>query len=160
MAKLQDCQFIEIKIDGKTVAGACEESTYKGWMEGFVPAGLTTYAGPDTTYFDSISGSFLATKESSELFEKYLNRGYNNIIVTIVHRGSDKLKGNYEIQRTVYEDCEFHNLAYEMRDQLFINFMFIFKKSVEVTFNVPNTNDNALEKIGPTKYLIPEKKLA
>lgn len=35
MAKLKDCQFIKITIDGKDIAGSSEEQTYKGWMEGY-----------------------------------------------------------------------------------------------------------------------------
>ncbi|MCG5129778.1 hypothetical protein L2X78_19640 [Enterobacter mori] len=160
MAKLQDCQFIEIKIDGNTVAGSSEEATYKNWMEGFVPAGLTTIAGPDGTHFDTVRGSVLVTKESSELYEKYLKRGYKNIVITIVHRGSDKLNQDYEIQRTVYENCNFTSLSFEMRDQLFMEFTFNFEESVQVTFNVPNAKDDGLDKVGPIKYSIPQKKIA
>ncbi|WP_237717571.1 MULTISPECIES: hypothetical protein [Enterobacteriaceae] len=43
MAKLQDCQFIEVKIDGKTIAGSSEEKKYSKWMEGYAPAGLNTF---------------------------------------------------------------------------------------------------------------------
>lgn len=160
MAKLQDCQFIEIKIDGNTVAGSSEEATYKNWMEGYAPAGLNTIAGPDSAFFDAINASVLVTKESSKLYEKYLNRGYKNIVITIVHRGSDKLNQNYEIQRTVYDNCNFHTLNFEMRDKLFMDLSFTFEESVEVTFNVPNTKDDGLDKVGPIKYNIPAKKIA
>ncbi|PIJ48242.1 hypothetical protein BL250_14420 [Erwinia sp. OLTSP20] len=159
MAKLQDCQFIEIKIDGKVVSGSSEETNYKNWMEGYAPAGLATIAGPDGIYFDSVHISILATKQTSELYEKYLNRGYKNITITIVHRGSDKLNQNYEIQRTVYDSCNFQSLNFEMRDKFFIDLTFTFEESVQVTFNVPNTKDDGLDKVGPTKYSIPQKKI-
>jgi hypothetical protein len=159
MAKLQDCQFIEIKIDGAAVSGSSEEATYKNWMEGFAPAGLSTIAGPDGAFFDVIHSSILVTKESSKLYEKYLKRGYKNIVITIVHRGSDKLDQDYEIQRTVYDNCNFHSLNFEMRDQFFMDLAFTFEGAVEVTFNVPNASDDGLDKVGPIKYDIPQKKI-
>ena len=45
MAKLQDCQFIKVKIDGKELKGASEEDTYKDWMEGYAPVNLQAYSG-------------------------------------------------------------------------------------------------------------------
>jgi len=160
MAKLQDCQFIEIKIDNSVISGSSEEASYKGWMEGYAPAGLSTVAGPDGTYFNPVQASILVTKDSSKLYEKYLQRGYKNITITIVHRGSDKLNQNYEIQRTVYDNCNFGHLDFDMRDQLFMELSFSFEESVEVTFNVPNTKDDGLDKVGPIKYNVPQKKIA
>lgn len=159
MAKLQNCQFIEIKIDGKTVAGSSEETTYKNWMEGYAVAGLPAIAGPDSVLFDTVHTSVLVTKESSELYEKYLKRGYKNVVITIVHRGSNKLNEDYEIQRTVYENCKFNRFNFEMREQLFMDVSFTFEESVEVTFNVPNAKDDSLDKVGPIKYSIPAKKI-
>ncbi|MEZ2578330.1 hypothetical protein [Buttiauxella ferragutiae] len=159
MAKLQDCQFIEIKIDNKVVSGSSEEKQYSKWMEGYAPAGLNTYSGPDGTYFDAMNMSVLVTKDTSNLFEQYLKRGYKNIVTTIVHRGSDKLGQNYEIQRAVYSDCRIQSLNFEMRDQLYMNLSFVFEGVIEVTFNVPNAKDDGLDKIGPVKYSIPEKVL-
>ncbi|WP_330984097.1 MULTISPECIES: hypothetical protein [Enterobacterales] len=159
MAKLPDCQFIEIKIDNKIISGSSEESAYKNWMEGYAPAGLATVSGPDGTYFDSIQSSILVTKETSNLFEQYLKRGYKEIVITIVHRGSDKLNQNYEIQRTVYNNCKIQSLNFEMRNKLFMDLSFAFEGTVEVTFNVPNTAETALDKIGPIKYDIPQKAL-
>ncbi|MRT15087.1 hypothetical protein GJV07_22670 [Enterobacteriaceae bacterium RIT711] len=159
MSKLKDCQFIEIKIDNKLISGSSEEKDYKQWMEGFVQAGLSTMAGPDGTYFDSVNLSILATKESSSLFENYLQRGYNDISFTIVHRASDKYSKNYEAQRTVYNTCNIQRLDYEMREHLFINLSFSFEGTLEVTFNVPNDTETGLDKIGPIKYDIPKKEL-
>jgi len=159
MAKLKDCQFIKVNIDGKDVAGSSEETTYKGWMEGYAPAGLTTYSGPDGTYFESCSASIQVTKETSNLYEQYLKRGYKNIIITIVHRGSDEYDKDYEIQRSVFSNCKFSSLIFDMREKLFMNLSFIYEGMVEVTFNVPNANETGLDKIGPIKYDIPEKSL-
>lgn len=159
MAKLKDCQFIKITIDGKDIAGSSEEKKYKGWMEGFSPAGLTTYSGPDGTYFESCSASILVTKETSNLYEQYLKRGYKKIAITIVHRGSDQFDQDYEIQRSVYNDCKFSSLSFDMRDKLFMNLTFGYEGVVEVTFNVPNALETGLDKIGPIKYDIPEKAL-
>lgn len=159
MAKLQDCQFIEIKIDGKVVSGSSEEDTYKNWMEGYSLPGLTIISGADGAYFDAIRASILMTKESSQLYEKYLKRGYKNIVISIVHRGSDKLNQSYEVQRIVYEKCKLQSLNIELRDHLFMDLLFSFEESVEVTFNVPNTKDDALDKIGPIKYSIPRKNI-
>lgn len=159
MAKLQDCQFIEIKIDNKVVSGSSEEKEYSKWMEGYAPAGLNTYSGADGTYFDSLNMSVAVTKDTSNLYEQYLKRGYKNIVITIVHRGSDKLGHNYEIQRTVYSDCKIQCLNFKMHDQLYMELSFIFEGVIEVIFNVPNAKDDGLEKIGPIKYSIPEKVL-
>ncbi|HHR6132082.1 TPA: hypothetical protein ACS72K_003727 [Providencia alcalifaciens] len=159
MAKLLDCQFIEVKIDNNVVKGSSEEATYKDWMEGYSPMGLSSAAGPDGVFFDVIQTSILVTKDSSKLYEKYLNRGYKNIVLTIVHRGSDKLSPDYEIQRTVYTNCNFYSLNFEMRDQLFMDLAFTFEGAVEVTFNVPNAKDDGLDKVGPIKYDIPQKKI-
>ena len=159
MAKLQDCQFIQISIDNKIIAGSSEETTYKGWMEGYSPAGLATYSGADGTYFESCSASIQVTKETSSLYEQYLKRGYNKITITIVHRGSDQYKKDYEIQRSVYNDCKFNSLSFDMRDKLFMNLSFSYEGMVEVTFNVPNSTETGLDKIGPIKYDIPKKEL-
>ncbi|MEW7314515.1 hypothetical protein AB1E22_17735 [Buttiauxella gaviniae] len=159
MAKLKDCQFIQITIDGKDVAGSSEEKKYKGWMEGYSPAGLSTYAGRDGTYFESCDASILVTKETSTLYEQYLKRGYKKISITIVHRGSDQFDQDYEIQRSVYNDCKFNSLNFEMREKLFMNLSFTYEGMVEVTFNVPNALETGLDKIGPIKYDIPEKAL-
>jgi hypothetical protein len=159
MAKLKDCQFIKITIDGKDVGGSSEEATYKGWMEGFSPAGLATYSGSDGTYFTPCSAAIQVTKETSNLYEQYLKRGYKKIVITIVHRGSDKYDKDYEIQRTVYNDCNLSSLSFDMREQLFMNLSFSYEGMVEVTFNVPNAKETGLDKIGPIKYDIPEKSL-
>jgi hypothetical protein len=159
MAKLKDCQFIKITIDSKDVAGSSEEATYKGWMEGYAPAGLTTYSGADGTYFESCSASIQVTKETSNLYEQYLKRGYKTINITIVHRGSDEYDKDYEIQRSVFNNCKFSSLNFEMRDKLFMNLTFSYEGMVEVTFNVPNAQETGLDKIGPIKYDIPEKSL-
>lgn len=82
MAKLNECQFIEIKIDNTAVGGSSEEQSYKGWMEGYVPAGIVTIAGPDGAYFDTVHASILVTKESSKLYEKYLQRGYRGRLLS------------------------------------------------------------------------------
>lgn len=159
MAKLQDCQFIEIKIDNKIISGSSEERTYKNWMEGYAPAGLATMSGPDGTYFEAIQTSIMVTKETSNLFEQYLKRGYKEIVITIVHRGSDKYDENYEIQRSVYNNCKIQSLRFELRDKLFMDLSFFYEGTVEVTFNVPNTGETGLDKIGPIKYDIPQKTL-
>lgn len=159
MAKLQDCQFIQINIDGKIIDGSSEEKSYIKWMEGYSPAGLATYAGADGAYFESCYASILVTKETSNLYEQYLKRGYKKIIITIVHRGSDHLDQNYEIQRTVYNDCKINSLNIAMQDKLFMNLSFTFEGMVELTLNVPNATDEALDKIGPIKYDIPKKAL-
>lgn len=159
MAKLQDCQFIEIKIDGKVIEGSSEEETYKKWMEGYAPVGLNTFSGPDGTYFESVQMSIMVTKETSSLYEYYLKRGHKEVGITIVHRGSDKYDQNYEIQRAVYTTCEIQSLNFEMRDQLFMNLTFAFEGMVEVVFNVANATGTGLDKIGPIKYSIPEKVL-
>ncbi|NIF59522.1 hypothetical protein F3J27_14820 [Enterobacter sp. Ap-916] len=159
MAKLQDCQFIEVKIDGKTIAGSSEEKKYSKWMEGYAPAGLNTFSGPDGTYFDSVQMSILVTKETSKIFENYLKRGHKDVTITIVHRGSDKFDADYEIQRAIYSTCTIQSLSFEMRDQLFINLTFSFEGMVEVVFNVANATESGLDKIGPIKYSIPEKVL-
>jgi len=159
MAKLKDCQFIEISIDNKVVSGSSEEKKYSKWMEGYSPAGLSTYAGADGTYFESCHASILVTKETSSLYEQYLKRGYKKIAITIVHRGSDQFDPDYEIQRTVYNDCKISSLNFEQREKLFMNLSFTFEGMVEVTFNVPNATETGLDKIGPIKYDIPEKAL-
>ncbi|WP_336708448.1 MULTISPECIES: hypothetical protein [unclassified Cedecea] len=156
---MQDCQFIEVKIDGKTIAGSSEEKKYSKWMEGYAPAGLNTFSGPDGTYFDSVQMSILVTKETSKIFENYLKRGHKDVTITIVHRGSDKFDADYEIQRAVYSTCTIQSLSFEMRDQLFINLTFSFEGMVEVVFNVANATESGLDKIGPIKYSIPEKVL-
>ncbi len=159
MAKLQDCQFIEIKIDNKAVNGSSTEAAYKNWMEGFAPMGITTYSGPDGTYFDVTHMSVLVTKESSTLFEQYLKRGYKNITITIVHRGSDEYSANYEIQRVTFTDCKIQSLRSEMRDKLFMDITFSFEGEIDLTINVPNAAESGLDKIGPIKYDIPTKAL-
>ncbi|NTZ52933.1 hypothetical protein [Citrobacter gillenii] len=159
MAKLKDCQFIEIKIDGNTVAGSSEEETYKNWLEGYAPSALATVSGPDSVLFEPMNISILMSKESNKLYEKYLNRGYKDVVITIVHRASDKLNQGYEAQRTVYDNCRFHSLRFEKREQMFMDVLFTFEESVEVTFNVPNTKDDGLDKVGPIKYNIPAKKI-
>ena len=160
MSKLQDCQFIEIKIDNKVISGSSEESSYKNWMEGYVQAGLETLSTPDGIFFTSVQASILVTKETSNLFESYLKRGYKEIVVSVVHRGSDKYEQNYEIQRTVYNTCNFCGLKFAQHDgKLFMALSFTFEGTVEVTFNVPKADDSGLDKIGPIKYNIPQKSL-
>lgn len=159
MAKLADCQFIEIKIDGKVISGSSEEAKYKKWMEGYAANGLRSYSGQDGANFEICNASILVTKETSSLFEWYLKRGYKNIDITIVHRGSDAHDADYEVQRTVYKDCSFLSLNIEQQDKLFMNLSFAFQGVVEVTFQVPNVTDTGLDKIGPIKYSIPEKSL-
>lgn len=157
MSKLKECQFIKITIDGKDVAGSSEEKKYLNWMEGYAPTGITSYAYKEGPGFESVHVSVLATKDTSTLFEKYLQRGYKNINITTVYRGSDKHNKDYEIQRTVFEDCHFHGMGFRKGDEgLFIDFNFAFTGSVEVTFNVPNAKANGLDKIGPINYGLPE----
>lgn len=159
MAKLQDCQFIEVKIDGKTVAGSSLEKKYSKWMEGFAPAGLQTFSGPDGIYFESVQMSILVTKETSKLYENYLQRGHKDITITIVHRGSDQFDADYEVQRSVYTNCSLQSLSFEMRDKMFMNLTFSFEGVVETVLNVANEKEDGLDKIGPIKYSIPEKVL-
>lgn len=159
MAKLKDCQFIEIRIDGKPIAGSSEEKKYSKWMEGYSPACLNTYSGADGAHFEPCGISILVTKETSKLYEYYLKRGYKNITITIVHRGSSQFDPDYEVQRTVYTDCKIRTLNFEMREKLFMHISFVYERMVEVTFNVPNATENGLDKIGPIKYDIPEKTL-
>lgn len=159
MAKLKDCQFIKITIDGKDIAGSSEEKKYKGWMEGYSPAGLSTYSGADGTYFESSNIYILVTKETSNLYEKYLQRGYKKIVITIIHRGSDQFDQDYEVQHCVYNDCKFTSLVFDMRDRLYMNLSFSYEGMVEATFNVPNALETGLDKIGPIKYDIAEKTL-
>jgi len=159
MAKLQGCQFIEIKIDNKVISGSSEEKKYNKWMEGHASAGINTMSGPDGAYFDSVDMSIMVTKDTSNLFEQYLKRGYKNIVVTVVHRGSDQYDPDYEIQRTVYSNCKLQILNIVMREQLFMDMSFTFEGEVNLTFNVPNASQTGLDKIGPIKYDIPEKLL-
>lgn len=160
MAKLRDCQFIEIKIDDNVIKGSSEEEKYKGWMEGYASAGQNSFSGPDGTYFESIQIAILATKETSAFYEYYLKRGYNKIDITVVHRGSDKYDQNYEVQRSTYYSCDIQSLNIEKRDeQMFMCVTFSVEKMIEVVFNVPNATGTGLDKIGPIKYSIPEKML-
>lgn len=159
MSKLENCQFVEIKIDKTAVSGSSEESTYKGWLEAYSPPGLTTIFGKDGVHFDVVRASILMTEGSTELFEKYLKRGYKEIDITIVYRGSDKFDQNYEVLRIVYENCNFHSLNIELREHLFMDVMFSFDKSVACTFNVPNNAGDALAKMGPITYSIPQKNI-
>lgn len=157
MSKLNDCQFIKITIDGKDMAGSCEEKKYLNWMEGYAPKGITSYAYKEGPGFEQVHVSILATKDTGTLFEKYLQRGYKNINIITVHRGSDQFNKDYEIQRTVFEDCKFLGMGFRNSDDgLFIEFNFGFTGSVEVTFNVPNAKANGLDKIGPINYGLPE----
>jgi len=160
MSKLNNCQFIEVKIDNKAVAGSSEESAYKNWMEGYASPGLETLSGPDGIFFTDVQTSILVTKETSKLYENYLQRGHKEITITIVHRGSDKYEKNYEIQRTVFNTCNFLGLKFAQHDEkLFMVLSFTFEGTVEVTFNVPNADETSLDKIGPIKYDIPQKKI-
>lgn len=159
MAKLQDCQFIEFKIKDKAVKGSSEEAKYKGWMEGYSAVGLSTAAGPDGVYFYASNMSIAVTKETSDLYSKYLMRGYSDVTITIVHRGSDKYNTDYEIQRSVYQNCKVQSLNFVMRETMYMDIDFIFEGSVELTLNVPNADETGLDKIGPIKYDIPQKKI-
>ncbi|RDA61900.1 hypothetical protein DVH07_18295 [Hafnia paralvei] len=160
MPKLQECQFIKIEIDGKSVGGTSEEKDYTGWMEGYCPIGLSAFSNVDGIYFDSVQLSLLVTKDTGNFYEQILKRGYKNLTFTIVNRGSDKFDQNYEVQRTVYSDCKIYNMTFERTDEdLFMNLSMVPEGTVEVTFNVPNSKDNGIDKIGPTKYSIHEKKL-
>lgn len=165
MAKLQDGQFIQIKIDGSEIKGGSEESDYKDWLEGFSGAGLQTSAGPDGVYFHETAIDILVTKESNKLYESYLKRGYKNINITIVRRGSDKYGSNYEIQRTEYTNCKFHALHFmthttpNNNQQQFMHLTFSCEGTVAFTQNVPNEKEDGLDKVGPVTYSIPEKTL-
>ncbi|EAM2857701.1 hypothetical protein AIR33_23555 [Salmonella enterica] len=163
MPKLQECQFLQIKVDGKEIGGTSEEKNYTGWMEGFAPVGLSAFANTDGAYFDPVDISLIVTKASGSIFEHFLKRGYKNITITVVHRGSDRFDQNYESQRTIYDNCKIYNISF-MKDEgeegrLFMKLSIIPEGDVEVTFNVPNSKDTALEKIGPVRYSIPEKML-
>lgn len=109
--------------------------------------------------FDSCHISLQVTKETSNLYEKYLQRGYKDLTITIVHRSSDHYKEDYECQRTVYHNCKISTMNFEKRDQLFLNMSFSFEGAVEVTFYAPNADETALDQIGPIKYDIPKKAL-
>jgi hypothetical protein len=160
MAKLQDCQFFEIKIDGKILAGLSEEEKYKGWIEGFMAPGLQSISGPDGIYFDPIRLTLTMCDGTRELYEKFVKRGYQDLTITVVHRGSSQLNGDYEIQRTVFSDCKFQSFDFEPRDQnMFANVSLTFVGGVELTFNIPNAQGKGIDKIGPIKYNIPQKKL-
>lgn len=160
MPKLQDCQFIQISIDNKELKGSSEEEKYKNWFEGYSPVGLATSSGPDGAYFEYGNFSVVVTKDASNLYEKFLSRGYKQITITIVHRGSNSTDKDYEIQRCVYKGCNFSYLNFVMDDnKLFISCSFRFDQSVVVTFNVPNADGTALDKIGPITYDIPQKTL-
>ncbi|NIF32443.1 hypothetical protein F3J29_09860 [Enterobacter sp. Cy-643] len=162
MAKLQDCQFIEIKIDNKVISGSSEEQKYNKWMEGYSSGALRTYSGPDGTHFDGVPVSILVTKDTSSFYEHYLKRGYKTMTITIVERASDNLGADYELQRTVYSECKITSLSiakHSQLNQLFMDFDFVFEGMVEVTFNVPNAKSDGLDKIGPVKYSIAEKTL-
>lgn len=172
MSKTQDCQFIQIKVDGKPIEGASVEKNYKGWMEGYAPTGLSSVAGPDGAYFDPVNLFIFVTPKTGMLYEQYLKRGHKKIEITIVHRGSDQYSADYEIQKTVYQGCIINRIFLGMygengmysenigETKLCMDVSFRFTESVEVTFNVPNSNGDALEQVGPIKYLIPEKSLA
>lgn len=159
MGKLQDCQFIEIKIDNKAIKGSSTESTYKGWMEGYAPMSVMALASSDGTYFECVDMSIMMTQESSSLYEQYLQRGYKNIVITIVHRGSDEYSPDYEIERVVYTDCKIHSLCIDRREKIFMDLRFTFEGEIDVTLNVPNAEETGLDKIGPIKYNIPTKSL-
>lgn len=160
MAKLQDCQFFKIKIDGKEIKGASEEEAYKGWMEGFTPTGLQAYSGVDGATFDSVSMSWLMTKESSEIYEAYLKRGHKKIDVMIVIRGSDKFGTQYESLRVEYTDCSFQYMSLETNEgRLYLNTSITVEGAVQVTMQVPNSTDSGLDKIGPINYNIAAKAL-
>lgn len=159
MAKLADCQFIQISIDGKPVGGSSEETDYKDWMEGYAPSGLSTYSGLDGTYFDTCQVSIQVTKETSTLYEKYLQRGYKDLSITIVHRSSDHYKTTYDAQRTAYTNCKISSMNFEKRDHLFMNMAFSVEGTVEVTFLTPNDTETELDKVGPIKYDISKKVL-
>ncbi|MBW5823000.1 type VI secretion system tube protein Hcp [Yersinia enterocolitica] len=160
MAKLPECQFIKITVDGKEIKGASEEEPYKGWMEGFAPTGLQAYSGVDGASFNPLTISLLMTKESSVLYETYLKRGHKTIDVTIVVRSSDKFGSQYESLKVEYKDCHFQYMVIETVDgRLFLNTSITVEGSVQVTMQVPNNTDSALDKIGPINYDIAAKAL-
>ncbi|MFV8761803.1 hypothetical protein ACNSO7_25450 [Yersinia enterocolitica] len=160
MAKLPECQFIKITIDGKEIKGASEEELYKGWMEGFAPTGLQAYSGVDGASFNSVTMSLLITKETSALYETYLKRGHKEIDVTIVVRSSNKFGSQYESIRTEYRDCNLEYMVVETVDgRLFLNTSITVDGSVQVTMQVPNSTDTGLDKIGPIIYDIAAKTL-
>ena len=53
-------------------------------MEGYAPINLQAYSGIDGATYAPVTLSLLMTKESSEIYESYLKRGYKRIDVTIV----------------------------------------------------------------------------
>ena len=160
MAKLQDCQFIKVKIDGKELKGASEEDTYKDWMEGYAPVNLQAYSGIDGATYAPVTLSLLMTKESSEIYETYLKRGYKRIDVTIVHRNSDKFGVLYESLNVEYQDRQFQYITFESIDgRLFLCTSVIVEGAVQVTMQVPNSTDTGLDKVGPIKYDIAAKAL-
>ena len=152
MAKLEECQFIQIKIDGKALTGTSEESEYQGWMEGYASGGLQAYSGTDGVVFDAINVSLLMTPGCGSLLEAYLRRGYKNIDCTVVTRSSDKFGGTYESLKIEYTDTEFEG-------RLFLCTSVIVRGTVRVTMQVPNDKDTGLEKVGPICYDIAAKKL-
>lgn len=162
MAKLTNCQFIKINMNGKDLTGSCEEKNYLKWMEGYSERGLSSYNQHDGPAFDSNLIKIQMTQESSSLYENYLQRGYKKINITVVHRESNEFAGEYESQRVVYEDCVIHalNIRHAEDYSMFMDLSFHCKGSVEATFNVANAEDTGMSKVGPVKFDLAKHKIA
>lgn len=158
MAKLPECQFIEITENGNKIEGTSTEKNYDKWVEGYSPLSLSIVSGSDGPYFNSVQLSFLFSDGIKTLYENYLKQGHKDLTITIVHRGSDKNGNNYDILKVTYADCRIGLMKYEQRDSLlFMSIIIDCKGTVELTTNVPNAKTDALDKIGPIKYDIAQK---
>ncbi|MFX2610777.1 hypothetical protein [Enterobacter mori] len=158
--KVQDCQFIEIKIDNKAIEGASEEPKYNKWIEGRVQGGIDVVSGPQGAYFSPVNISAPMTQDMLSLYEKFITRGYKTIQVTVVHRASDQYNPDYESQRYVYENCKMNALSVEPGEQTLMHMSFTFEGSVEMTYMLPNGKGTDLVKAGPTKFSVANNKLA
>lgn len=160
MAMLENAIFAQMKFGEKVLKGNAMEALFKGWMECNSSMAVLSQASDDGVYFGPNFMRLVVTKETSEIYQEYFARGYKKLIITLVHRGTDTKAKDYEMQRVVFDDCVFDSLDFEANEGiLFMNFQFRVKGTVELTINVPNEKNDGLDKIGPIKYSIPEKKL-
>ncbi|WP_336844951.1 hypothetical protein [Providencia rettgeri] len=159
MLKLESTQFIQIKIDNKAISGTCKEKDYLNWIEGNVSSSFSSALGHDGAEFDSIHMMLRVSSDTKDLFEKYLLRGEKGIDITIVHRGSDKIKQSYEVQKTECKDCRIDYLNFEITEYLVMNIIFKCMKTIGVTFLVENSAGTGHDKIGPITYDMQQKTL-
>ncbi|EER0880423.1 hypothetical protein ACSC77_004068 [Escherichia coli] len=162
MAKHHNHEFVRLTIDGKVLSGASEETQYKEWFEAQNTAGLQLYAGIDGPLFDVTTVNLVASPGTGALLEAFLKRGYHDIKIEIVSRSSDKFSDSYESVKTVYFGCSIHEIMIKADDEdvLLTRISFTPEDKVEITLQVPNKDDGALEKIGPITYDIAAKNLA